>query len=86
MTLFEKQWVTSTLAPESIFTIRMGTGNLHKLVNEDKTKECYVLELRNNDLYVAKEPKSVMVTTKCNYHEACNKICKLLNIQGFQTT
>lgn len=86
MTLFEKQWVTSTLAPESIFTIKMGTGNLHKLVNENKTNECYVLELRNNDLYVAKEPKDLIKAIKCNYNEACNKICKLLNIQSFQTT
>lgn len=51
LTQFQKDWITSTLAPESIKSIEIDGVPIHELTNQDGNKKIYVAEM-NGKLYV----------------------------------
>ena len=83
---FTKRWLTATCAPESIQTFTLGLGLLHKLINENRTKQCYVIEVHNGSLYVSDNMilKLATVLQKCDSKEAVLLAAELLGINIFR--
>lgn len=83
---FTKRWLTATCAPESIQTFTLGLGLIHRLVNENKTKQCYVIEVPNGSLYVSDNVnlKLATVLQKCDSKEAVLLSAELLGINSFR--
>ena len=81
---FTKRWLTATCAPESITTFTLGLGLLHKLVNENKTKQCYVIECPNEVFFVSDNSnlKEATILEKCNLGEAIHLAIELLDLVG----
>jgi hypothetical protein len=83
MTEFQEQWITSTLAPESISTKPWGNCFVHSLVNEDKSKQVFVLELFNGTLLVNSTIEELIKSKPHDsYSSACKEIVSLLNLEG----
>lgn len=81
MTEFQKDWITSTLAPESIKSGILKNVHMHELTNPDKTRKVYVAEL-NNQLCVIIDLKdwTKNAYTFDTFSEAVDTIVGLLNL------
>lgn len=80
LTQFQKDWIASTLAPESIKSIVVKNIPVHQIVNEDKSRTVYVAEI-GDKLYVSLDPNKWKDATEClNFSKAVDIIIPILNL------
>ena len=82
---FTKRWLTATCAPESITTFTLGLRLVHKLVNENLTKSCWIIECPNEVFFVSdnSDLKRATVLEKCNLDEALHLAIELLGLKFY---
>lgn len=79
LTPFNKKWVEATCAPESISTISVGKGWVHKIHNENNTSNVYVLEQPDENVRIAKTATNLLTTKICPINEVMTTIVNYLN-------
>lgn len=83
MNEFQKQWITSTCAPESITNIKSDEikGNyLDVISNEDKSKRVFVISTNHHIQAIGLDYASLISSESYRFDKGLHKIAQLLEL------
>ena len=84
MNPFEKTWITSTCAPESITRIKENNGNyLNKVVNEEGSIAIVVLSNNNKIQAIGKTYQDLLDSPGYSFKEGISKVAELLELTSY---
>lgn len=87
MNNFEKHWVTSTCAPESIKLIRsVKSSYLNIVTNESQTIHVCVLSNDNEVIAIGLNYDKLLISPKYSFRDAILKIAELLELSSYSTS
>jgi len=87
MNNFTKEWLTSTLAPDSIRNIKTTEKQYLDLIkNEDNTIHIMVVSNDEKVLAIGESFDSILKSKQYTYIEAIKEVARLLNITNISIT
>lgn len=87
MNTFNKEWLTSTLAPEAIKTFSTKDGVYIDLVaNEDRTITVAVISTNIRVLGIGKTLEELANSSPYSFIDAVKKVAELLQLQSISTS
>jgi hypothetical protein len=86
MNPFTKQWLTSTVAPESIVNIKQSDDNyLDCVKNESNTIKVFILSNKNKIIAIGKDYQSLLNSSEYSFKDGLCKIAELLKLRHYKT-
>jgi hypothetical protein len=86
MNEFQKQWITSTCAPESIKPIRSVNGtHLDIVTNESQTIHVCVLSDDTKVIAIGLDYDKLLISTQYSFADAVSKVGELLELNSYST-